>query len=190
MKRLPRIRKQHLLRWLPLAWLVVMAMAFGYVILQQTIRAEANQPQTALVREAVNQLKNGIEPEQLISSPTRDLSQTLNSFVIVYSDTYKPLAGDVVLDNKLPIFPSGALGYAYASGENRVTWQPRDDIRIAAVVRSYQAGGKTGYVVAGRNLKEAESQITKLGMFIVAGGLAALLGSLGLVIITEEYLTV
>jgi hypothetical protein len=170
-----------------MAWLVLVMISFGYVTLQQTIRADADQPQTALVREAIAQLENGIDPEQIISGPNRDLGQTLNSFVVIYGDSYQPVAGDVLFGGKLPNFPSGALGYALVHGENRVTWQPNDNLRIAAVVRSYQYGGRTGYVVAGRNLQEADNQIKRLGLFALAGGIAALVGSLGLVIITEEY---
>lgn len=38
--------------------------------------------------------------------------------------------------------------------EDRVTWQPRDGVRIAAVVVAYSGGT----VVAGRSLREVESR--------------------------------
>ena len=48
----------------------------------------------------------------------------------------------------------GVFDFVRDHGEDRVTWQPRSDVRIASVVTKTA----NGYVVAGRNMREVEAR--------------------------------
>jgi hypothetical protein len=47
------------------------------------------------------------------------------------------------------------LEYVRSHGEDRVSWQPEPGVRIAAVIIRYQ-GAQSGFVLAGRSLREVE----------------------------------
>ncbi len=187
MKRLPRVRRHHVSRWLPIALMVTLVMGFVYLALQQHIRAEADQPQVAMAQDAVDQLTSGVTPAKVVAPPVYDITKTLSPFVIIYDSHYMPVAGNAILDGQLPIVPSGSLAYSATHDDNRVTWQPTDSIRIAAVIRSYTNQGKIGYVLAGRNLQEPERQESQLTAVMLAGWFIVLVSSLGLVILIEAY---
>ena len=46
----------------------------------------------------------------------------------------------MVLDGQTPQLPNGVLDSTRELSENRITWQPRDGVRIAAVIVSYEDG--------------------------------------------------
>jgi hypothetical protein len=75
--------------------------------------------------------------------------------MIVYDDAGNVLASSVVLHGVTPDLPAGVLDYTRAYGEDRVTWQPEEGVRIAAVVVRYE-GTQSGFVLAGRSLREVE----------------------------------
>ena len=95
-----------------------------------------------------------------------DVAKTLAPFLVVYDASKRPIAGSATLDGELPVPPSGTFTGAiheiqfpqpapFMNGENRFTWQPRADVRIAAVVVPIDRCTK-GYVLAGRSLREVE----------------------------------
>ena len=62
------------------------------------------------------------------------------------------------------------------NGEDRVTWQPQGNVRIALVVTKV-TGVQSGFIAAGRSLREVEKredQLTKevLGAWLIAVVLA------------------
>jgi hypothetical protein len=72
-------------------------------------------------------------------------------------------------------------------GENRVTWQPEPGVRIAAVVASY-SGTQSGFVMAGRSLRETERRVDQLGELIGAAWLAGMVAVTVLVVVMEMVL--
>ncbi len=47
---------------------------------------------------------------------------------------------------------------ATLSHQNRITWQPEKDARIALVVQAYKHENATGYALVGRSLREVEAR--------------------------------
>jgi uncharacterized protein YacL len=70
-------------------------------------------------------------------------------------------------------------------GENRITWQPREGVRIAAVIVSYQ----NGFVLAGRNLREVEIRETQVTQFAGLAWILAIIASLVVIAFSEYFLT-
>lgn len=108
-----------------------------------------------------------------------DVEKSLASFVIIYDKNGKVTSSSGVLNGQTPEIPSGILDNVQNSGEQRFTWQPQDDTRIAAVVTSYN----DGYVLAGRNMREVEIREHKLmlqvaGVWIAAVGIVTVLSFL------------
>ena len=55
----------------------------------------------------------------------------------------------------LPQPPAGVLDFAATNQENVITWQPRQDVRMAMVYEKVNSP-TVGFVAAGRSLKEVE----------------------------------
>jgi hypothetical protein len=86
-----------------------------------------------------------------------DIARSLSPFVIAYDDQGRPLASQAQLDGKTPVPPSGVFNYVRQHGDERVSWQPRRSVRIAAVVQRVN-GPQPGFVLAGRNMREVEAR--------------------------------
>ena len=71
-----------------------------------------------------------------------------------------------------------------AHGQDRITWQPRTGVR-QAIVAVYFHGRKTGYVVAGRSLREVEKRVDDLGLIVAAAWLVTLLATLAATLVLQ-----
>lgn len=69
-------------------------------------------------------------------------------------------------------------------GENRLTWQPREGVRIAAVIVFYQ----DGFVLAGRSLREVEIREAQVTQFAGLTWLLALVTTLIVIAFGEFFL--
>ncbi|MDQ6856665.1 MAG: hypothetical protein M3Z57_06285 [Candidatus Dormibacteraeota bacterium] len=146
---------RSLLVWLPFAVLATFAAGLAYGLDQQNLRAAANDPQIQLAEDAAASLDAGAPATSVApAAPARvDIARSLAPFVIVYSLDDKPLASSGALDGAVPVPPSGVLASA-RTAEDRVTWQPRSGVRIAAVVVAYRGGT----VLSGRSLRLVEQR--------------------------------
>ena len=160
--------------WFPLAVTVTALCGLIYLTAQQVLRMGANDPQIQMAEDAASSLDSGEVLKAVVPQEQVELSRSLASFVVIYDRSGKPVAGSGMLDGQLPDYPLGALEAAKNSGENRVTWQPQPGVRIASVVVPYQDGA----VMAGRNMREVESNIDQVGTLVVAGWLASLAATL------------
>jgi hypothetical protein len=170
-------------KWLPIGVAVTLVLGISYVFVQQSYRQGANDPQIAMARDAAASLAAGTAAGALVPSGTVDPSKSLSPFLIVVGADGKVVASSMVLGTSSPLPPAGVLDAAKASGENRVTWQPRADARIAAVVVPV-AGGPGGWVVAGRSLhvvEEREDTLTQMAGLGLVGTLVLTLGAVLLV---------
>jgi hypothetical protein len=158
--------------------LLMLTIVFGtiYVVAQQNYRMSANDPQVQMVEDTVGLLQNGTPVRAVFASstPVHDIASTLTPFVVIYDQNGKPLTWTGTLDGTAPSIPEGVLNFAKGNGENRLTWQPRPDVRIAAVVEPF-SGPTPGFVLAGRSLKEVEKRENQLLLFIAFGWIASLL---------------
>jgi hypothetical protein len=183
--------------WLPLALAVTATCGLVAVTVQQNYRAGLNDPQIQLARDAAALLDSGAEPASVVNSPTVDAERSLAPFVIVYSPSNAVLASGATLGGATPTPPRGVLQAARSGagkgriagltgnarpGENRVTWQPRDGVRLASV----GVAAKSGVVVlAARNMSEVEGRESDLMTLVALGWLAAVGGALAAAVVIE-----
>ncbi len=141
--------------WVPFAVVVTMVAGLAYGLDQQNLRSGANDPQIQLAEDAAARLDAGATATAVVaSSATRvDIARSLAPFVIVYDLRDQPMASSGELDGAVPVPPQGVTLSARTS-EDRVTWQPRSGVRIAAVVVGYRGGA----VLAGRSLRLVEQR--------------------------------
>jgi len=145
----------------PAAVIVVISivLGFNYLADQQMLRLGGNDPQVQIATDAAAALGRGAVPSSVAASVGRevDLAESLSPFIMVFDAQGRVVASSGILNGWPPKLPQGVLNYAKAHGEDRLTWQPASGIRIAAVVETIK-GRSSGYVLAGRSLKEVEKR--------------------------------
>lgn len=173
-------------RYIPFGMVVaVLTILFGtaYGIGQQILRLSANDPQIQLAHEVAMQLDQGTQVEDVVGAYKVNLSQSLASFVIIYDKSGTAVAGTGYLDGVRPQVPIGVLKAADTKSDNRVTWQPKDDVRIASVT----VAAKHYYVLAGRSLREVEAREQKIFYIALSGWVASLLIVVMAFVAREQY---
>ena len=167
-------------QWLPLGVAIIIFSGLVYVAVQQNYRMAANDPQIQIARDISTAISQGTPADGIVpASPTVSITASLSPFVTIYNATNTPIGSSVSLNGKLPTLPPGVFDKVKAKGESDFTWQPQPGVRIAAVVTRYSSGPDSGYILAGRSLKEVEireNNLTK--MTAVATALALLLSYL------------
>jgi hypothetical protein len=132
-----------------------------YAIPQQVLRLGANDPQIELAGNAAYRLERGASPAAVVpeTAPNSriDMAESLSPFVIVYDEQGNVLSASADLRGKQPTPPAGVLDYTRSHMEDRLTWQPRSGVYIAAVVR-HVSGAQPGFVLAGRNMREVDAR--------------------------------
>jgi len=118
------------------------------------LRQGLNDPQIQMAEDTAYSLNNGGTIDSLVTGTKVEMSRSLAPFIDIYDVNGKPKAGSGLLNGQLPDYPKGALDTAKQNGDNRVTWQPNADVRIASAVVPYNAG----FVMAGRNMREVEQR--------------------------------
>ncbi len=147
-------------RFLPFAVVISAFCLLAYLTAQQVYRQGANDPQIQMAEDAADALADGQSAQAIVPAAKISVSKSLAPFLIVYDADGQEVASSVVLlDGQTPGLPAGVLDATRSMGENRVTWQPRAGVRIAAVIVAY----KDGFVLAGRSLREAESRVARAG---------------------------
>ena len=138
--------------WLPFAVVITAFCGLAYATVQQALRQGLNDPQIQMTEDTAYALNNGATVDSVMAEPKIEMSRSLAPFVDIYDMNGNPMAGSGLLNGLLPDYPKGALDSAKQNGEDRVTWQPNANVRIASVVVPY----KNGFVMAGRNMREVE----------------------------------
>jgi len=143
--------------WILVFLVITSYSGLVYITVQQDMRIGANDPQIQMAEDAGALLSNGQTPESVVPSTKVDIAQSLASFMIVYDSSGKPLASSAQLDNSTPEVPRGVFDNVRKNGEDRLTWQPKPSVRVAAVITNY-SGKNPGFVLAGRSLREVENR--------------------------------
>jgi hypothetical protein len=155
----------RLVPWLIGAFVLTVALAGVYGGLQQLNRSSADDAGERLVSQIVSAGQtNG-------SGGRVDLATSLQPFYVVYDRSAHPVAGDGYLDGRLGAVPSGVVATAFATGTDRVTWEPQSGLRFATVAQ--RQGDQV--IVAGQSLQPVENRIDHLGALLLAGWGAAIL---------------
>ena len=179
-------RFKNILRaWLPFAVTISAFCLLVYAVVQQSYRQGADDPQIQMANDAVLALGNGHSPDMLVPATKVSIADSLAPFLIIYDSSGKQVAASAVLDGETPTLPAGVLDSTKQLGENRISWQPRQDVRIATVIVSY----KDGFVLAGRNMREVERREAQVSAFAGLTWILAMLGTLAVITFGEFFLT-
>ena len=170
--------------WLPFAVTISAFCMLAYATVQQSYRQGANDPQIQMAHDTAYALEHGKTVEQVLPAESVDMQRSLAPFYIIYNMEEQPIAASGTLNDSLQSVPDGVLGYAKAHGENRLTWQPQPDTRIAAVIVPYQ----DGYVLAGRNMREVEIRESQTSTFAGITWILGLLSTLAVIAFGEYFL--
>ena len=173
--------------WLPLGVAIVFVFFIVYTGLQQDMRQGLNDPQIAMVTDAQIAIESGTKtPKQVVGSEVVDIEKSLSPFMIVFDESGNVLESSGVLNGTPPKVPQGVLDFAKANGEDRVTWQPNDNTRIALVVRPLHV--ESGwFVAAGRNMREVENRIEIMSLKLIIAFCLTLLATYIADVIGDEY---
>lgn len=154
----------------------------GYTVFQQNMRHRANFPQQAIVQQTVTSLESGADVSDQIPQGNVNLQSSLSPFVIVYNNAGVAVRSNASVNGHTPSLPKGVLDYTRTNGIDKLTWQPRQGIRIAAVIEHFNGNGG-GFVLGGRSLRIVEDHETAL-LRIVEWTWAVLLGGFSLLLFT------
>lgn len=144
-------------RWLPLALVTTFLSGLIYVAVQQDYRQTANDPQIQLSEDLAAKLDAG---GAVPTSPAEkvDIAKSLAPFMVVFDDSGHVLAAEGALNGKDPEIPSGIFDFTRTHHQDRVTWQPATDVRVATIITRYSSNKGSGFVLAGRSLREVEKR--------------------------------
>lgn len=180
--------KTHFIRvirhWIPLAIGISVVFLILYAVIQQNIRMGANDPQIQMAEDLASNLNNGHQPTL---SGKIDIAQSLAPFTILYDKNRNIASTNAYLNGNTPTVPKEALlGHKDTTiqGENRITWQPEEGVRLATVIVKYN----NGFVVVGRSMREIEIREHQQFILIFWGWLISFIATLLAVIFTETFM--
>jgi hypothetical protein len=168
-----------------------------YAVVQQNIRQSANDPQIQIAEDAAAALAAGAVPASVMPVDRRvvDASQSLSPFIMVFDENGTLLESSMKVGDTLPVPPKGVFDFTrsnagevfsgplapisrlrmqFASnvrpaGEDRITWQTASGLRFATAIIHFNASTSSGFVLAGRSLREVESREGQLEWIVLAG---------------------
>ena len=163
--------------WLFGAVIVTGLSGMLYAVVQQDLRLNANDPQIQIAEDTAAALSSGQAVQTLVPSTKVDIASSLAPYLIIFDATGKPIATSAQLNGQTPTIPSGVFGSVRQNGEDRFTWQPQVGVRSAVVVTQFK-GANSGFVLAGRSLREVEIRESDIQLDVTAGWLAMLFATL------------
>lgn len=168
---------------------LLLLVIFGtiYTVVQQAQRSDANYPQIQMAEDVAVGADQKFRPELLVYGKV-DMAKSLAPFSIVYDKkTGKTVTGSGYLDGKIPAASKSMLEAAKGEPYSDVTWEPKKNVRIAAVI----VEAKDYYVLSGRSLREVEKNETRTLQLAAIGCVVSLL-ILGLSVVlhnvTRQYI--
>ncbi len=172
----------HILRTTFKYWLLVAIVIVGfyfsmYAVVQQVLRQGANDPQIQMAEDAATKLANGQSVQNVVPAEKVDIATSLAPYMIVFDTNGTPMASSAQLNGQIPSFPASVFDYVRRNGEDRITWQPQDGVRSAVVVTQFK-GASTGFVLAGRSLREIEQREDNLLLLLNIGWIGMLIVTL------------
>ena len=168
--------KAILQHWLLVAIVVTGLIGLLYAAVQQDIRQSANDPQIQMAEDAAVKLAGGQSFQGVVPSEKVDIATSLAPYLIIFDANGNPIASSAQLDGQTPTIPSGVFDSVRKNGEDRITWQPQSGVRSAIVVTQF-TGSASGFVVAGRSLREVEKREDGLLQILEAGWIVMMLAT-------------
>ena len=148
-------KKHKIFDWFTSVIFLTIITIFIYVAAQEIMRASANYPQIKIAESTAARLSQGESATTTVASTTIDISESLTPFIITYDNSGNLETSQAILDGFPPPLPQTVLNYTQKHGENKLTWQPEDGVRIATVILHY-SGKQSGFVLVGRSLSKIE----------------------------------
>lgn len=176
----------HILKtFAPFAIIIVSVCFIIYTVGHQIYRSSANDPQIQASEDLAAQAAD--KKNIALSSSKVDIKTSLSSFVIVFNEKGELVQSNATLNGSDPTIPQGVLENAKSKGQNRITWQPEDGVRLAIVVTYYKKDSSEGYILVGRSLRETEKRIGMLGIQVIGGMFVSMLGVLAAITLVSFY---
>ena len=160
----------------------IVTVMFGviYGTVQQNYRQSANDPQIELSLDSATFLSSGGDLSVIAANFQHvDFSESLAPFIIVYDDGGAVLLATGEMQGTIPTPPQGVFDFVRslpAGGEDRLTWQPASNVRVASVITRFNKAGAKGFVLAGRNLREVEVREASLTFMVFVGWAVCVFG--------------
>ncbi len=143
--------------FVPIVIIITAFCGLIYVAVHQNYRQSANDPQIQMSEDDATVLESGTKASDLLGKTEVDPSKSLSPFAIVFNDQGQPQSSQAVIDGRIPVPPAGVFDYVKAHHQERFTWEPKPNVRIAAIVTKYE-GAAPGFVLAGRSIREVENR--------------------------------
>jgi hypothetical protein len=163
--------------WILMAVIITGLSGLIYVAVQQDIRYAADDPQIQMAEDTAAKLADDQQVQNVVPSEKIDIAKSLAPYIIVFDTTGKPIASSALLNGQIPTIPPGVFDYVRQHGEDRITWQPQPGVRSAIVVTQFQ-GPNSGFVLAGRSLREVEIREDDILKIVLSGWIVILVVSL------------
>lgn len=152
------------------------------------LRSSANDPQIQMAEDAADAISSGHAFENVLPKVRVDISKSLAPYLIIYDNQGHIFSSSATLHGKVPQLPDGVFSETQKRGELRFTWEPLQGVRQAVVLIAYP-GVNSGYVLAGRSLREVENRMDDLGIAILAGWITSFIVSFIVVWISVYFLS-
>jgi hypothetical protein len=162
--------------WLLMAVVITGLVGLCYAAVQQDLRQSANDPQIQMSEDIATKLADGQPIQNVVPSEKVDIAKSLAPYIIVFDANGKPIASSAQLDGQIPTIPAGVTDYVKQNGEDRITWQPQSGVRSAVVVTQFK-GSNSGFVLAGRSLREVEIREDNILYLLTVGWIGMLFAS-------------
>jgi hypothetical protein len=167
------MKKSFLLSHLSVSIAITILCLLIYASVQQTYRTAANDPQIQLAVEIKDHIERAQALENIFPRDSIDLNESLGVFAVLYDKGNHPIRSSAFLDGESPVLPSGVFEFVNANGEDRISWQPKKNVRMAMVVKKVN-NANIKYVAVGRSLKETELRESSLLFLVFIGWIICL----------------
>lgn len=174
--------------WLPTAIAITIVCALVYWTMQQNYRLNGNDPQVQIAQDSVRDLNQVPDLAAIAQAFGQvQIKDTLSTFLVVYDDNKKPVAGNGYLGDKLPELSDAHFAQTQNGADHRFTWQPEKGQKFAAVLRRFE-GQQKGYILAARSLREVEARNMMLLLASVIGWALSLIATYALYLSLAKHL--
>lgn len=170
-----------------MAIMITLLSGLCYGTIRQNIRQAADDPQIEMAEDTATALIAGIPLQSLIPAGKINIAESLAPYLIIYNESGYPLIASGELDDQIPVVASGVLKYANLHGQDRITWQPKSGVRSAIVVVPFK-GNPSGFVLAGRSLREVEKREDQIFKMVFWVWLVTTLSTLGVILLFRQLL--
>lgn len=135
---------------------MTVAIVFSLILAQQALRLSANETITQLSEDTSGALEAGTAATLLASPTPVRIDKSLAPYVIITNTDGAVVASSGQLNGTSPVPSLDTLQSSTSNGIAYVSWLPNGATRQAIVIKPYHGPSGSGFVVAGRSLREIE----------------------------------